>query len=250
MIKNVDTSVTTQSSSSLAALEPCIKAKVLLEAGLQVVNKLDLLVTTSESRLQIQYNSLSQLLDTLVKYTLRYWPAALQHIPCLHSTFDGNGVQHRLTFLRRALHGVLSLYTTRIQQNHVHLLPSKLAAFVYRLTSTWLQLSPISTHSRSQTYSVSAMSRYSLLPRQHLRMLPVSLLYSDVVQVTDYISLPGVWSCTLVWAQPNTNVQDHTPRRDTTIAKLHLISTHSSAAAISSKVHFTLHAIAMVGLCT
>ena len=36
MIKNVDTSVTTQTSSWLAVLEPWIKAKVLLEAGLHV----------------------------------------------------------------------------------------------------------------------------------------------------------------------------------------------------------------------
>ena len=36
VIKNVDTSVTTQTSSWLAVLEPWIKAKVLLEAGIHV----------------------------------------------------------------------------------------------------------------------------------------------------------------------------------------------------------------------
>ena len=29
-----------------------------------------------------------------------------------------------------------------------------------------------------------------MLPGQHLRMLPISLFYSDVTQVTAYISLP------------------------------------------------------------
>ena len=38
-----------------------------------------------------------------MKCALSYWLAALQHIPCLHSTFGGNGasLQHRLTSLNR-----------------------------------------------------------------------------------------------------------------------------------------------------
>ena len=42
---------------------------------------------------------------------------------------------------------------------------------------------------------------YKLLPRQHLRMLPISLFYSDVAEVIVYIiviSFPGLRSCTLV----------------------------------------------------
>ena len=57
-------------------------------------------------------------------------------------------------------------------------------------------------------YSVSSSTSYlelypsnNPLPRQHIRMLLISLFYGDVAQVTSYItviSLPGVWSCTLV----------------------------------------------------
>ena len=43
---------------------------------------------------------------------------------------------------------------------------------------------------------------YNLLPRQHIRMFLIFLSYSDVAQVTGVISLPEVWSCTLVSHSP------------------------------------------------
>ena len=53
------------------------------------------------------------------------------------------------------------------------------------------------------------------LPRHHLRMSPISLLYSDVTLVTGYIiviSLLGVWSCTLASGYPTPMCKTTTPQ--------------------------------------
>ena len=60
-------------------------------------NKQDLLISYG-SRLLIQHSH-AELLNTSVRSALSYWLIALQHILCIHSTFDGNkaSLQHRPT---------------------------------------------------------------------------------------------------------------------------------------------------------
>ena len=97
VIKNADTSMTTQTSSWLAALEPCIKTNT--------VNKLGLLATTSwlQTNGTVQPHWATSHLDTSVKCALNYWLAALLHIPCFHNACDGNGasLQRQLMPLNR-----------------------------------------------------------------------------------------------------------------------------------------------------
>ena len=70
----VDTSVTTK-------LHPDLQFGALYEGYCY------LLATTFEhSNTELQVT-----LTLYVKWALSYWLAALQHIPCLHSTFDGIG---------------------------------------------------------------------------------------------------------------------------------------------------------------
>ena len=61
-----------------------------------------------EAKRGVRINPLNLPLPTswtllVVKCTLSYWPAALQHLLCIQSIFDGNGtlLQHRLMSLKR-----------------------------------------------------------------------------------------------------------------------------------------------------
>ena len=134
------TSVTTQTSFWLAALERCTKAKV----GMYVVKKLDLLIATFCSRLLIQHSH-TELQDASVKCTLSYWLTALQHISCLHSAYDGNGasLQHRPMSLNRFCAVFFSSYTTQIQIHNSSM--AIVCQVSWHFASTWLQLPPIST---------------------------------------------------------------------------------------------------------
>ena len=71
-------------------------------------------------------------LDTSMKCASSHWLATLQHILCLHSTFDGNSasLQHQLTSLNRFYMMFLALIQLRYRYTMAHLLPSKLAAFL------------------------------------------------------------------------------------------------------------------------
>ena len=57
----------------------------------------------------LSHLDLRQYADTSVKCTLSYWLAALQHISCLHSAFDGNSAafQHQPMSLSQNLCAVL-----------------------------------------------------------------------------------------------------------------------------------------------
>ena len=74
-----------------------------------IVNKLDLLATTSGSRLPIQHSHTEL---KAVKCALSYWLAALQHISCI---FDGNGasLQCQPTSLKRLFVVFLALTQLR-----------------------------------------------------------------------------------------------------------------------------------------
>ena len=115
-----------------------------------------------------------------------YWLAALQHILCIYSVFDGScaSLQHRPTSLCAVFLAPTKLryrYTSSSAQpvntewglcyNHIQ----KLAGFVYHLASTWLQLPLISTCWNSWsigsevTYSVHAIGSQVTFPSLYLQ---------------------------------------------------------------------------------
>ena len=128
----------------IAALEPCIKIKV---GTLQTrsISYNFLVADYQYSTATLNYK------DTSVKCALSYSLAALKRIPCLHSAFDSNSasLQHRPISLKRLCAVFLALiYTTQIQIHNSTMAISCPASccLCYHLTSTWLQLSPISRY--------------------------------------------------------------------------------------------------------
>ena len=139
MIKNVDTSVTTQISVWHAAQEPCINGRSF---------SYNFLVADTTDTAQPRWGTSH--LDTSLKCTLSYWLATLQHIPCLHSTFDVDGasLQHQPTSLNRVYIVFLALTQLRYRYTIVAWPLSAQQVACLCLSSLALQLAPISTRRR------------------------------------------------------------------------------------------------------
>ena len=86
-----NTSVTTQTSTRLIALESYMKAKVGT-----VFTSYIIYVQISTSRLSIQHSHTK--LQVTLTLTLSYWLVAVQHIMCIHD--NGASLQHRPTSLK------------------------------------------------------------------------------------------------------------------------------------------------------
>ena len=145
----INTSMTTQTSSRLAALKPCIKAKV---CTLSSISYNFLVADYRYSTASLSYICTSHL-DTSVKCTLSYWLAALQHIPCLHSAFDGKGtsLHHQPTSLNRLCAVFLAFTQLRYRCTMVAwpFSAQQVSCLFCHRASTWVQLPPTSTHCRS-----------------------------------------------------------------------------------------------------
>ena len=134
MIKNVDTSVTTQTSFWHAAQEPCIN-------GRSISYNFLVADTTDTAHRGTSH------LDTSLKCTLSYWLATLQHIPYLHSTFDVDGasLQHQPTSLNMVYIVFLALTQLRYRYTIVASPLSAQQVACLCLSSLALQLAPIIT---------------------------------------------------------------------------------------------------------
>ena len=106
-----------------------------------------------------------------MKCTLFYRLAALQHIPCLHSAFDGNStsLQYRLM----SLSSICVLFLFSIQFRYMHTTvawPSSAQLPLYYLASTWLSLPPISTPLSTWLH----MQSLHLAPNDHALVISLS----------------------------------------------------------------------------
>ena len=113
MIKNVDISVITQNSSQIATLEPCIKAKV----GTFLTSYNFLVADHQYSAALLSYKSLGHFSEVCTSY----WLAALQHIPCLHRTFDGNGASYNTDWSLSIVSAMVFLALTQLTDTDMYL---------------------------------------------------------------------------------------------------------------------------------
>ena len=103
--------------------------------------------------------------------------------------FSGQQAQQRIRLGYCQLSG-LSVHM-EIAEKHTHRFSLILVACAFCCSLVVYPAIPSLTLQESERGSSRC---YNTLPRQHLRMLPISLFYSDVAQVTGYIrvtSLPG-----------------------------------------------------------
>ena len=132
-----------------------------------------------------------------MKCIFYYWLAALQHIPCLHSAFDGNGtsLQHQPTSLNRFCAVFLAL--TQLRYRYTIVAWQSPAQQVGCLClSSHLYMASIITHCRSCVHAVPRKLHFTL------RAIAMLIVRSWIVHLTQIL-------CSLFHSCPNLAMLPH-----------------------------------------